>query len=252
MSTDLITLIYGKVCGSAMRKAVLIRMADRANDDGSGIYTSKSRIAAELECSRRTVQTTVQELEADGLLFAVGKKTGQHGYTIIYQISVQNVHLLPSAWDKCADQRTLDSGLGEDVDEPEEVRTTYALEEGQVRKSNGSSANVIRKNRPYRTIDKNAGARASANGPAADRRKASSAGPSQADFRRMAGDPEFAREHRESDDDQTPRGRLANLREELASLERTQSKYAMLSDENYTAKRDALVAVIEALEKTEH
>lgn len=155
MSTALVTLIYGKVCGSAMRKAVLIRMADRANDDGSGIYTSKSRIAAELECSRTTVQSATRELEEEGILLAVGKKTGNHGYTTIYQISVRNLHLLPDAWANCTDRSTLDSGLGEDTDAAGEAPNGEALDGIQVPKSTRSSANVIGKNRPYRTIETN-------------------------------------------------------------------------------------------------
>lgn len=155
MSKHLVTLIYGKVCGSAMRKAVLVAMADRANDDGSGVYVSKSRIAAELECSRTTVQSATRELEEDGILHAVGKKTGNHGYTTIYQISVRNLSLLPDAWVKCTDSSTLDSGLGEDVDDEIQPTNGTALKQSQVPKSTGSSANLFGKNRPYRTIDNN-------------------------------------------------------------------------------------------------
>lgn len=209
MSTALVTMIYGKVCGSAMRKAVLIRMADRANDDGSGIYTSKSRIAAELECSRTTVQSATRELEEDGIIQAVGRKTGNHGYTTIYQISVRNIALLPDAWAKCTNNSTLDSGLGEDIEEPNgdahEVHPGAALGENQVPKSNGSSANLIGKNRPYRTKEINP----------SDSKKSASRGerPRSADeeasllrweaVRLRASDPERARELEQRADDLT-------------------------------------------------
>jgi hypothetical protein len=160
VSKHLVTLIYGKVVGkatgdlsatAAYRKAVLVALADRANDDGSGVYVSKTRVAAELECDRSTVSRVCQTLEDDGFLHVVGKKTGNHGYTDIYQISVSKILDLPDAWAKCGNRNTLDESLGEDAD----VSPSATHAQVQVLQKAGSSVASRDKNRPYRTIENN-------------------------------------------------------------------------------------------------
>ena len=54
MSKRLVNLVYAKTCGGQTRKAVLVAMADRANDDGSGVWVSKTRLAAEVEVTRNS------------------------------------------------------------------------------------------------------------------------------------------------------------------------------------------------------
>ena len=94
MSRKLVTLVYERRIGSLLRKAVLACMADRANDDGTGIWISKSRIADEIEASRRSVITVVQEFVDEELLF-------DHGYrgrkTIEYSMNVPAVEALPKS-----------------------------------------------------------------------------------------------------------------------------------------------------------
>ena len=90
------------------RKAVLAYMADRANDDGSGIWASKQRIADEIEASKKTVIRIVKELEADGLLEATGKRRTQGGHTVVYRIVLSEVQKL---------QRTIGHDEGVEVDE---------------------------------------------------------------------------------------------------------------------------------------
>lgn len=100
MSRKLVDLVYSKRCGSMARKAILVAMADRANDDGSDIWVSKVRIAEEVECSKQTVISVIRELEADGLLKADGKRRCGHGYTVTYNIHVPAVLSLPDARDR--------------------------------------------------------------------------------------------------------------------------------------------------------
>lgn len=248
MSKLLTNIIYSKICGSMPRKAILLALAERANDDGSGVWVSKSRVSKEVECCRKTVRTTIEEMEADGLLTKVGKRQGPNGYTDIYHIQVRMIMALEDSWVVHKDADTLDPVLDEGEDPEIDLGKKYQ----RAGNSSRADGDAIPMNRPYRNIKTRADAQVRANGPAADRRKASSAGPTQADFRRMAGDAEFARDVRDADEDETPRGRLASLREELASLDRIQSKYGALNADTYTAKRDALMADIEALEKTEN
>lgn len=95
MSRKVATLVYAKQAGSMARKAVLAYFADRANDDGSGIWTAKQRIADEIECSKQTVITTVKALLADGLISETGRRPNGNGYTVEYTINLAAVEALP-------------------------------------------------------------------------------------------------------------------------------------------------------------
>lgn len=95
MSRKLVTLVYERRIGSLMRKAVLAYMADRANDDGSGIWVSKTRIAREIEASRSGVITAIQGMEKDGLLCNHGMLHNRSTYE--YSIIVHAVKALPLA-----------------------------------------------------------------------------------------------------------------------------------------------------------
>jgi biotin operon repressor len=95
MSKHLVSLVYRKKIGSMMRKAVLSYMADRANDDGSGVWCSKGTIANEIEASRQGVITTIKSLVDDGLLIEDGQRKCQNGFTVEYRIDVKKVHALP-------------------------------------------------------------------------------------------------------------------------------------------------------------
>lgn len=95
MSKHLVSLVYRKKIGSMMRKAVLSYMADRANDDGSGIWCSKATIANEIEASRQGVITTIKSLVDDGLLIEDGQRPCSNGFTIEYRIDVKILTGLP-------------------------------------------------------------------------------------------------------------------------------------------------------------
>jgi biotin operon repressor len=95
MSKHLVSLVYRKKIGSMMRKAVLSYMADRANDDGSGVWCSKGTIANEIEASRQGVITTIRSLVDDGLLIEDGQRKCQNGFTVEYRIDVKKLNALP-------------------------------------------------------------------------------------------------------------------------------------------------------------
>lgn len=113
MSRRVATLVYSKQAGSLARKAVLAYFADRANDDGSGVWTAKQRIADEIECSKQTVITIVKALLADGLISEVGRRPNGNGYTVEYTINLPAVEALPES-------RRADEGVqiltGQDLD----------------------------------------------------------------------------------------------------------------------------------------
>ncbi|MGT2515647.1 helix-turn-helix domain-containing protein [Sphingomonas panni] len=96
MSNAVATLVYSRVVGSLARKAVLRYFADRASDDGRGIWASKQRIADEIECSRQTVITVVRGLIADGLVAEVGERRCRFGFTVEYRLVLPAIAALPA------------------------------------------------------------------------------------------------------------------------------------------------------------
>ena len=104
MSRAVAALVYSRKCGSMARKAVLAYFAERANEDGSGIWASKQRIAAEIECTKQTVITTVKALQAAGLIHETGRHRVQGGYTVVYAIDLAAVRALEPA--HCAENQS--------------------------------------------------------------------------------------------------------------------------------------------------
>jgi len=95
MSNEVQALVKRRVVGSGTKKTILAYMADAASDDGSGIWTSKANIAADLEISTRAVQINIAAILDAGLLVEVGQKKCRRGYTIEYNINLAAVLLLP-------------------------------------------------------------------------------------------------------------------------------------------------------------
>lgn len=91
MSNRVQALVERRVVGSPTMKAVLMYMAARSSDDGSGVWTSKSNIARDTEFSRRTVQYTITQLVDLGLLEKVGLKPCKNGETDEFVIQIDAV-----------------------------------------------------------------------------------------------------------------------------------------------------------------
>ena len=141
MSNLIAASVQRRVVGSATRKAVLLYMADKAADDGSGIWTSKANIARDLELSRRAVQIAIQELIRDGLVLETGQRECKHGFTVEYAIVPQAVDNLPST-------------RGQPVDNLPSTREPRSPRESDVRvtREPGSHdpVNQIHPNHPYK------------------------------------------------------------------------------------------------------
>ena len=97
MSRNLAALVYSRRVGSMLRKAVLAELADKANDDGTGIWASKATIAAEIEAGRTSVIRAIKEFVAEGLLSEEGVRPCRNGVTIVYRMNVKAVAALPAA-----------------------------------------------------------------------------------------------------------------------------------------------------------
>ena len=97
MSNDVYVAAKRRIVGAQIRKSVLLYMAEVANHDGSGIWISKTTMAADLETTARSVQRHIGDLVDMGVLRIDGQrpKIGG-GYTVEYSIVMDVLGGLPS------------------------------------------------------------------------------------------------------------------------------------------------------------
>lgn len=79
MSNHLTSEVYKRQVGNIARNAVMVLMADKASDDGSGIWASKQRMADEIGASKQTVIATIKALIEDCLLREHGQRRCANG-----------------------------------------------------------------------------------------------------------------------------------------------------------------------------
>ncbi|MDG3040726.1 helix-turn-helix domain-containing protein [Roseicyclus marinus] len=80
--------------GSATRKQIIMFLADKASDDGSGIWCSKGTIQRHTELGESTVKRTIRELRREGILVETGVRKCKNGFTIAYRIDLAKVEAL--------------------------------------------------------------------------------------------------------------------------------------------------------------
>jgi len=95
MSNHLISATYKRDLRTPMRKSVMALLADKASDDGSGIYASKQTMADELCCSKQALLDTIKGFIVEGLLVELGKRRAPNGFTVEYGIVVSALEALP-------------------------------------------------------------------------------------------------------------------------------------------------------------
>lgn len=110
MSNHLISEAYKRQLGSMARNAVMVLLADKASDDGTGIWASKQRMADELGTTKQTVIATIKSLIADGLIREAGQRKSPNGYTVEYAIVVKALRALPLVKAHCEDQSSTLTG----------------------------------------------------------------------------------------------------------------------------------------------
>jgi hypothetical protein len=66
-------------------------LADKASDDGSGIWCSKGTIQRHTELSESTVKRTIIDFLQEGILIETGRRHCKNGYTVIYRIVPERV-----------------------------------------------------------------------------------------------------------------------------------------------------------------
>ena len=80
--------------GSATRKQIIMFLADKAFDDGSGIWCSKGTIQRHTELGETTVKRTVQDFLNKGILVETGSRGCKNGFTVIYRIDLAQIEAL--------------------------------------------------------------------------------------------------------------------------------------------------------------
>jgi hypothetical protein len=80
--------------GSATRKQIIMFLADKASDDGSGIWCSKGTIQRHTELGETTVKRTVREFLKEGILVETGARNCKNGFTFVYRIDLNKVEAL--------------------------------------------------------------------------------------------------------------------------------------------------------------
>ena len=80
--------------GSATRKQIIMFLADKASDDGSGIWCSKGTIQRHTELGETTVKRTIRDFRKEGLLVETGARGCKNGFTIVYRIDLAQLEAL--------------------------------------------------------------------------------------------------------------------------------------------------------------
>ena len=80
--------------GSAARKQIIMFLADKASDDGSGIWCSKGTIQRHTELGESTVKRIISEFLREGILVETGRRPCRNGYTVIYRIVINRIRKL--------------------------------------------------------------------------------------------------------------------------------------------------------------
>jgi hypothetical protein len=74
-----------------------MHLADIASSDGAEIWRKKTRLAAELNCSKPTLLKGIKEFIDEGLLAETGKLQTRRGHVVIYALNLAAISALPMA-----------------------------------------------------------------------------------------------------------------------------------------------------------
>lgn len=94
MSWKVANLCATRRFGSPVRKQIIMFLADKASDDGSGIWCSKGTIQRHTELGESTVKRTINEFLNEGILIETGRRACKNGFTVVYRIVLTAVRCL--------------------------------------------------------------------------------------------------------------------------------------------------------------
>jgi hypothetical protein len=122
MSWKIANLCADRIFGSAARKQIIMFLADKASDDGSGIWCSKGTIQRHTELGESTVKRTITDFLREGILIETGRRPCKNGFTVIYRIMLDRVMAFESSAEpdegtgSTADPVQRDPGRGSTMD----------------------------------------------------------------------------------------------------------------------------------------
>ncbi|HGG6664250.1 TPA: helix-turn-helix domain-containing protein [Salmonella enterica subsp. diarizonae serovar 61:i:z] len=129
MSMNLMAKAMSIKVGNPLRKLVLIKLADNANDEGE-CWPSYQHIADQCEVSRSTVKSHIRALEDMGLLKREFRRKGELNQSNVFYLTLDNAQQIPpGSGGAGADPRTYHSF--EPVKEPlERKKKPSSMPEG--------------------------------------------------------------------------------------------------------------------------
>lgn len=95
MSWEVVGLVSKRQCGGAVRRVLLLTLAQYAGHNGRDIFASVPTLARDSEIDPRTVQRNLKALIDDGLLELVGQRKCKHGHTNEYRLKLAAIKALP-------------------------------------------------------------------------------------------------------------------------------------------------------------
>jgi DNA-binding transcriptional ArsR family regulator len=94
MSIHISSVVWRTALGGPSIKAVAMKLADCAHDDGTSAYPSVRTIARETEVSERTVQSALKELLALGVIVKARDGGSGPGNTTVYHFDLETLYRL--------------------------------------------------------------------------------------------------------------------------------------------------------------
>ena len=95
MSWRVANICADRKFGSPVRKQIIMFLADKASDDGSGIYCSKGAVKRHTELGASTVKRTIGDFIQEGILVETGQiRRCTNGYTVVYRMNLSAVETL--------------------------------------------------------------------------------------------------------------------------------------------------------------
>jgi len=113
MSFEVSVLVRSRRIGDATARALLLEMADRADDKGRGVWASVGRLADWLEVSPRTVHRALRLLEGAALIRREGLRGDPGQQTVVWALDLPMIGQLAPKNDPSGTVR-----ITADVDEP--------------------------------------------------------------------------------------------------------------------------------------
>lgn len=111
MSMNLMAKAMSIKVGNPLRKLVLIKLADNANDEGE-CWPSYQHIADQCEVSRSTVKSHIRALEDMGLLKREFRRKGELNQSNVFYLTLDNAQQIPPESGGAGDDR---GGAGADL-----------------------------------------------------------------------------------------------------------------------------------------